>query len=201
MRGLVDTGLKIATLARHQHGVVTRSQLLSLGLSDSAVDRSARAGRLHRLYRGVYAVGHTVLRVDGWWMAATLATGGVLSHATAAAAWDLRRLGGGAIRVSVAGTPGRVRREGIRVHRSRTLEPRDLRTVRGIPITSPVRTIIDLSRTLKGRPLGQTLDLADQRRLIDFAELHNRPIPPSLQAVLSHYTPTTTRSEMERFLT
>jgi hypothetical protein len=71
MRGLVDTDLKIATLARRQNGVVTRSQLLGLGMSDSAIDRSARSGRLHRLYRGVYAVGHTVLTREGRWMAAT----------------------------------------------------------------------------------------------------------------------------------
>ena len=70
-------------------------------------------------------------------------------------------------------------------------------TYRNIPITTPARTIIDLARILKGRPLEQALDLAEQRRLIDFAELHNRSIPPSLQAVLSLYTADTpTRSEL-----
>jgi DNA-binding transcriptional ArsR family regulator len=75
-------------------------------------------------------------------------------------------------------------------------------THRNIPITTPLRTIIDLAQTLNGRPLEQALDRAEQRRLIDFAELHDRPIPPSLQAVLSLYTAgTPTRSELEeRFL-
>jgi hypothetical protein len=203
MRGLVDTDLKIATLARRQYGVVTRWQLLALGMSDSAIDRSARSGRLHRLHRGVYAVGHTALRRDGWWMAATLATGGVLSHATAAAAWALRPLGAGAIHVMLAGTPGRARHKGIRLHRSRTLEARDVTTRRGIPITTPVRTVIDLATTLEGRPLEYVLDLAEQCGLVDFAELGRRPKPRSLQAVLSLYTTGTfvTRSEMEnRFL-
>jgi very-short-patch-repair endonuclease len=133
-------------------------------------------------------------------MAATLATGGVLSHATAAAAWDLRGRGSGAIHVTADSAR---RRAGVRVHRSRTLEPRDITTHRSIAITTPLRTVIDLATNLKGRPLEHVLDLAEQRRLVDFADLRNRPIPPSLQAVLSRYTAgtTVTRSEMEeRFL-
>jgi hypothetical protein len=76
-------------------------------------------------------------------------------------------------------------------------------THRGIPVTTPARTIIDLARTLKGHSLEHVLDLAEQRRLVDFAELHHRPVPTSLQAVLSRYTAgtTITRSELEeRFL-
>jgi very-short-patch-repair endonuclease len=201
MRGLVARDAQIATLAAAQHGVVTRSQLLAIGLSHSAVDRSVHAGRLHRLHRGVFAVGHTVLRVEGRWMAAALATGGVVSHATAAAVWDLLRPSG-TIHVTVAGDAGRMRRRGLRIHRSATLRPEDMTMHRAVPITSPARTIIDLARTLEGRPLEHLLDLAEQRRLIDFAELHDRPIPRSLQAVLSLYTATTpTRSELEeRFL-
>ncbi len=138
-------------------------------------------------------------------MAAVLALGGdaVLSHATAAGAWDLRRLGSGAIHVTVPSTAGRKRRRGIRLHRSRTLTPDQTTRHRGIPITTPARTIIDLARTLEGRALEHALDLADQRSLIDFADLRQRPIPPSLQAVLSLYSEgaTPTRSEMEeRFL-
>jgi hypothetical protein len=138
-------------------------------------------------------------------MAAIMAYGdtAVLSHATAAAAWDLRPTQGGAIHVTVAGHGGRKRRAGIRLHRSATIEPEDTTTNCGIPITTPARTVVDLARTLKGRPLEQALDLADQRGLVDFAELRTRSIPPSLQAVLSLYTAgsTVTRSEMEeRFL-
>ena len=202
MRPFRATDAEIAALAGCQHGVVTRSQLLALGMGDGAISRIARAGRLHRLYRGVFAVGHTVLTVEGRWMAATLATGGVLSHATAAAAWDLRPSSAGTIYVTVPGDPGRRRRAGVKVHRSRTLEARDVVRHRGIPITTPARTIIDLARMLKGRPLEQLLDRAEHRNLVDFADLQRGPIPTSLQAVLSRYTATTpTRSELEeRFL-
>jgi very-short-patch-repair endonuclease len=180
---------------------VARRQLVVLGFGEDAIERRLAAGRLHRLHRGVYAVGHTVLKVEGRWMAATLATGGALSHASAAAAWELRPLGAGAIHVTVAGDGGRKRHAGLRVHRSRTLAPHDITTHCGIPITTPARTIIDLARTLKGRPLETALDRAEQRRLLDFADLTRRPIPPSLQAVLSVYIATVTRSELEeRFL-
>jgi very-short-patch-repair endonuclease len=202
MRGTVDTDAAIAAIARAQHGVVARRQLAALGLREAAIDRRIAAARLHLLHRGVYAVGHTVLTVEGRWMAAKLATGGVLSHATAAWAWQLRPASTGAINVTV-GSAGRKRRSGIRVHRSRTLTPDDITTHRNIPITTPARTIIDLARTVTGRPLEQALDHAEHRRLLDFAELHRRPIPRSLQAVLSLYTAgTPTRSELEeRFLT
>ena len=134
-------------------------------------------------------------------MAAVLAVGRdtVLSHGTAAAAWDLRPPGG-VIHVTVPGSAGRKRRPGLRIHRSTTLGC-DTTTLQGIPVTNPLRTIIDLATVLKGRPLEHAVDLADQRHLIDFAELSQRPIPRSLQAVLTLYAPTVTRSELEeRFL-
>src|SRR5688572_23085613 len=91
MRGFRATDVPIAALAAAQHGVVTRSQLRTLGLSDDAIDRRARAGRLHRLYHGVYAVGHSALTREGRWMAAVLAAGigAVLSHVTAGGAWAM----------------------------------------------------------------------------------------------------------------
>ena len=204
--------LEVARLATAQHGVVARWQLLLLGLSPQSVDRRVRSGRLHPVHRGVLAVGHRALTKEGRWMAAVMAGGrdAVLSHASAAAAWELRRAGGAAIHVTVPRDTGRKRRTGIRIHRSTTLEPTETTTVRAIPVTGPIRTIIDLAAKLQGRPLEHVLDLADQRRLIDFAELRRRlaehagrPGSPSLQAVLSLYTAgsTVTRSEMEeRFL-
>jgi REase_MTES_1575 len=205
MRPQRATDLELARLATAQHGVVARQQLLLLGLSDGSVKRRVRGGRLHLLYRGVYAVGHRSLTVDGRRMAAVMAAGrdAALSHATAADAWELRRFGSGTIHVTIPGDPGRRRRAGLRIHRSRTLTPGDTTTHRGIPITTPARTIIDLARTIDGRPLEHALDIAEQRNLVDFADLRSRSIPPSLQAVLSRYTAgtTVTRSEMEeRFL-
>ncbi len=145
-------------------------------------------------------------------MAAVLVGGrdAVLSHATAASAWELRPPGAGAIHITVPSDVGRKRRNGLRIHRSVALEADDTTTYLAIPVTTPLRTILDLAPTLDGRPLERVLDLAEQRRLIDFAELRQRlaerrgrPGSPSLQAVLSLYSAgsTVTRSEMEeRFL-
>jgi Protein of unknown function (DUF559) len=202
MRGKLDKDLVIATLADAQHGVVARLQLLSAGLSGDDVDRRVRARRLRRLHRGVFAVGHRRLTVEGWWMAAVLACGpgAVLSHVSAAIAWELRRSVSGLIHVTVPTTAGRERRAGIRLHRSATLTPRDVTEIRGVPVTSVARTIIDLSRTLKGRPLEALIDRADQRGLVDFEALRSAN-SASLQAVLTSYSAAPTRSELEeRFL-
>jgi very-short-patch-repair endonuclease len=96
------------------------------------------------------------------------------------------------------------------VHRSRTLEPGETTNHRGIPITDPTRTLIDLATTLKGRPLEHALDRAEHLRLVDFADLADRikarpgrPGSPTLKAQLSRYSAgsTFTRSELEeRFL-
>jgi hypothetical protein len=192
----------IAALAEAQHGVVARAQLLRMGLTKTQIDHRIKTRRLHAAHRGVYAVGHRGLTVEGRWMAAVLAAGrgAVLSHATAAAAWDLRRTTSGIVHVTVAGRGGRERRAGMRVHRCGTLTTDDATTHRGIPITTPARTIVDLSRTLKGRPLEQLVDLADQRGLIDFDHVRTAN-SASLQAVLQRYAPALTRSELEeRFL-
>jgi very-short-patch-repair endonuclease len=209
-KGAIDR--RIADLASAQHGVVSRGQLRVLGLNRHRIESRIAAGRLQPVHRGVYAAGHRVLTIEGRWMAAVMAGGerAVLSHASAAAAWELRRAVAGAIDVTVPGGAGRKRRAGLRVHRSTTLEVTDTTTRLAIPITTPARTIIDLAATLDGRPLEQALDRAEQLRLVDFADLARRIADrpgrtgsPSLQAVLSLYTAgsTVTRSEMEeRFL-
>ena len=202
MRRKSAKDLEIAAIAADQRGVVSRAQLLVRGLTNEDVDRRVRSGRLIRVHQGVYAVGHRVLTTEGWWMAALLAAGAgaALSHGTAAAVWELRRVGSGMVHVTVPGWVGRKRRAGIKVHRSTTLTPHDVTAVRGLSVTRPARTIIDLSRTLRGRALEHLLDLADQRGLVDFTDLRAAD-SASLQAVLENYRPAPTRSELEeRFL-
>jgi very-short-patch-repair endonuclease len=170
--------------------------LLSLGVGEHAIDRRLNAGRLHVVHRGVYAVGHRILTREGRWMAAVLACGpgAALSHATAAAAWDLRR-NDGLIHVTVRGS--RKAPKGVRLHRSPTLTPRDVTTLRGVPVTTPARTIVDLARTLIADDLEPVVDAADQRGVVDFQDLEQAN-PASLKAVLRRYDPAPTRSELER---
>jgi very-short-patch-repair endonuclease len=166
----VDGG--IAALARRQHGVVSRRQLRALGLDDNAVSYRVRTGRLHRLHRGVYAVGHTVLGARGRWMAAVLACGpdAALSHASAAALWELRPSEATWIDVTVPRVGARTR-PGVRVHRPRTLGADELTVHHGIPVTTPGRTLLDLAATLSERALERALDMAEVQRLTDYPAL------------------------------
>ena len=201
----------IARLAARQAGVVSHQQLLSLGLPPGAIKRRLRFGRMHPLYRGVYAVGHRGLGVDGRRWAAVLALGdeAYLSHHSAADAFGFRRSGSGLIHVSVRGRGGRKRHSGIRVHRPHLLPDDEVTTLRGLPITTPARTLLDLaSAGLRDRALETALDQAEQQRLLDFAELHallarypRRPGTRPLKAQLDRYRgPADTRSRLERLV-
>jgi hypothetical protein len=163
------TDLAIAEIADRQHGVLTAKQLVSVGLGRSAISERTSGGRLHRIHRGVYAVGHRGLSLHGRFMAAVLACGpgAVLSHVSAAVLWELLRPLDGPVHVSVPSASGRARRLGIHLHRSPSLNPhpepspspsysqqeggrrgRLLVTRRhNIPVTSVARTLEDLQRT------------------------------------------------------
>jgi very-short-patch-repair endonuclease len=168
--------------------VITFGQLVAIGLSPSAVSRLVRAGRLHRLYRGVYAVGHRRLSREGWWLAAVLACGpdAVLSHRSAAALWGMRPQSSGPIEVTVPGTGGRTKRRGLRVHRSTCLDPSTTTRTKSIPVTTPARTISDLRRILPPDQINAAIRRAEVLRL----DIGAQP----------GYVPDRARSELERML-
>jgi very-short-patch-repair endonuclease len=163
---------RIARLAERQHGVVATRQLAALGLQQRAVSYRAAAGRLHRVHRGVYAVGHTVLTANGRRMAAVLAAGpgAVLSHASAAALWEIRPTNATRIDVTVRTKRGRARR-GLRIHRTSTLQADEVTDHQGIPVTTPSRTLLDLAATLPRRALERALDEAEVQELYDLTSL------------------------------
>jgi Transcriptional regulator, AbiEi antitoxin len=139
----------IARLAAKEHGVVAASQLAGAGLPDYTVTRRVRAGRLHRLHRGVYAVGHTRLTFEGRCTAAVLALGdgAAVSHWSAAAVWGMLQPHSGPIHVTVPGNGGRKRRRGITIHRSHSLIAGVTTLRHGIAVTKPARALRDLHRT------------------------------------------------------
>jgi very-short-patch-repair endonuclease/predicted transcriptional regulator of viral defense system len=206
----------ITELAERQHGVIATAQLYSLGLSETQVATRARNGWLHRLHRGVYAVGHRRVSHHGLWMAAVLACGegAVLSHQAAGELWGLgRRRDGGTspIDVTVPRGSGRRPRPGIVVHRVPTQRPEEITRQDGIPITTPTRTLLDLAARLRRRELERAIDEAERLRLCRQADLEaivvahfGRAGAGALRRVLeTHRVGTTlTRSELEeRFLT
>jgi hypothetical protein len=134
----------VAELARAQHGIVSRGQLLGLEIDSDAIKRRVRAERLHPIHAGVYAVGHDAITRQGRWMAAVLASGhgAVLSHQSATALWGIWGSGAGETHVTV---PRKTRSQrSIRRHFS--MLPDDERTVlAGIPTTTAARAVLDLA--------------------------------------------------------
>jgi very-short-patch-repair endonuclease len=168
----------IALIASRQHGVITRAQLVAAGISTSAISDRVTAGRLHRIHRGVYAVGHSKLSEHGRWLAAVLACGegAVISHLSAAELWGIRRrarrlseAGGrgeeGDVHVTVPATAGRRRRNGIVLHRSSTLTASDCTRRDGIPVTKPARTLEDLRALLTPAQINAAVREAEFLRL------------------------------------
>jgi hypothetical protein len=191
--------------------VVSLSQFASLGLSRGGVQSRIRRGRLHRVHRGVYAVGHPLLTVQGQYMAAVLACGpgAVLSHRSAADLQDLGRTDRATVDVTTPGQGGR-KRSGIDAHGSLSLTAADVTLVRGIPCTTVARTLLDLADVLDRRGLERAIERAEQLRLFDLkavdhslAGADGRKGAALLRAILArrsfHFAPA--RSELEeRFL-
>jgi hypothetical protein len=153
-----------AELARRQYGRVSRAQLLELGFGADAIDHRIRSGRLHLVHRGVYAVGHGGVTQEGIWLAAVLAGGrdAALSWWSAGALWRVHGHGGPMSDVTV---PRKRRsRPSIRFHRA-VLPADELTVHRGIPVTTPPRTILDLSADLRPRQIERAINEADAQRL------------------------------------
>jgi len=195
--------LELAKLARRQHGLVTIAQLRSAGLSDSAIRNRVRGGRLHRLHRGVYAVGHTAVSWQSRCLAAALAVGpdAVVSHSSAAALYGFIERPPRATDVVLT---RQVRpRQGIHTHETTDLGPQDRTRRDGIPMTSAARTLLDLADTIPPDRLRRAVREAYVRRLVTTRELERtaagargRHGASRLAAVVAE-GPVRTRSELE----
>jgi len=191
----------------HRWGVFTRAELRAAGLSDGAIARRLQGGTLHRMYRNVYSVAHgALLRPEARWLGAVLACGddAVLSHCSAAVLWGLLEDRWSFVDVT---TPRRCRKgtEGIRLHRTRRLEPVDVVVVRGIPATTVERTLVDLADVVPLRVLRRAARQAEVLRLPTGSlrkKAHGRRGAPSLSALaLQRADVVLTRSQLEsRFL-
>jgi len=159
----------IAELARRQHGVVARFQLLDAGFSTSSIARRIQSGRLHRVHPGVYAVGHPVLGPCGRWRAATLAGGrdARLGLRSAGALWGLRQYSGPH---DVIVSSARRDTSSLNFHRIR-LAADETTTEDGIPVTTVARTLLDLAGVLDRHRLAQVVAAAERRRLADSPSL------------------------------
>ena len=190
-------------LAGAQNGVVSTRQLAACGIDSDSITVRVRRGQLHRIHRGVYAVGIPVLSTRGELTAAALACGdgAALARRAAAAWWEMLAWNPPAVDVIVPRGAGR-RRAGIRPRFPR-VDPRDVWRRDGILVTSPARTALDLAAELTPRALRRMLrqSLAEGRvsvpQLADVLDRHPRhPGAKQLRAIVTDgHVPT--RSELE----
>ena len=195
-----DQSRHVWALARRQHYVITHPQLVAMDFTVEAIKHRLATGRLHRIHRGVYAVGRRDLSRKGEWMAAVLACGpgALLSHLSAAALFEIVRDRPGPIHVCVPGR--RVRRRGIVVHSG----ARSGGWCDGIPLTSPAETLIDLAACLGDNAWeaavneADSLDLCTPDDVRAAVETCARPGAGTARTILDRHTFVLTDSELER---
>jgi uncharacterized protein DUF559 len=143
--------------ARRQHGHVARWQLLEMGVGRGLIAGRLKSGEWSACHAGVYCIGPRRDDPVSRAAAAVLACGpgAVLSHGSAASLW------GFAVRWSTPFeviAPGRHRRPGITAHRCQSLKRRDITRQRGVPCTSPERTILDQAPRLTKKQLTRMVN-------------------------------------------
>ena len=196
--------LRAAIFAAERKGVLSTAELHALGLDKDAIAVRVRRGHLHHIYHGVYAVGHGAISLEARFMAAVLACGftAALSHYSAGTldgylTWDDRYP-----EATVVGSGPR-RHGGIRVHRARDLDERDVRRNLTIPRTTLARTLLDLADDLPDKALrravrqAQAMNLTSVRQIADVLTRANGRRGAKRLAALIADGPAPTRSELE----
>lgn len=190
----IDLRSELEALAASQHGVVSREQLRRLGRTDDAIDHAIATGRLHRVFRGVYAVGRAQIGQRGSLRAATLACGpgAVVSHRSAAALLGLLYRGPVVIDVIAPGGCGRGI-DGVRAHQVRAPRAEEVRLVDRIPSTTASRTKVDLAGTISDWALRGCFERSAARGTLDLDAIEvamgsdQRRGAPALRALIAEW--------------
>jgi Protein of unknown function (DUF559)/Transcriptional regulator, AbiEi antitoxin len=184
----------IARLAGRQHGVVSREQLRSAGLTDAGIARRVATGNLHPLFRGTFAVGHLAVGRPGRMLAAVLACGdgAVLSHGSAVeliGLWEKKTI---AVDVIVPRHAGRAI-DGVRWHKVLRPTEGEIEYRHGIPCTNPSRTLVDMAGRLGAASLRRMVEQAAVLRVLDVREVDRqlargrRCGAPRLRSILAQW--------------
>lgn len=164
--------MSVEATMRRQRGLISRSQLRTLGVRPRTIESYVRRGIWERVQPGVYR--HVVVG-DGWkqhLLGATLASPKVVaSHRSAAALFGIGFERGPQSEVSQPHGTGPVRLAGVRVHRSTQWRARQETLCQGIPCTGVERTIMDTAGTLGVDALERLAEEAVRRRLTTFGSL------------------------------
>jgi Transcriptional regulator, AbiEi antitoxin len=162
---------RIERLASSSHGVVTRAQLLAAGLTVAQIKSRLRSGELLREYPGIYRVGHRAPSVEARYLAAVWACGRGALLSGRAAGHLLGILATPPYMPEVT-APAERRIPGVKTHRSRGLEGM---IWRGVPVTTPARTLVDLASVLA---------VADLARACHEAGIRHGTAPGEVEAIL-----------------
>lgn len=153
-------------IARRQHGLVTRGQLLS-EVTRRQLDRFVLRGHLEVVRRGIYGVAGSPDTWERQLLAACFAAGpsAYASFRAAAAIWDLELFERDLLELTVPPSR-RARIPGATVHQSGVWGPGHVDTKVGIPVTSVARTLCDLTAVVANWMVERTIDEALRRKLV-----------------------------------
>ena len=206
-RSRSEVSVNVHRFAAGQGGHITREQLEAAGVPQATVTRWVSSGKLVRVYRGVYAVGHLQSHPVNAAHAALLAGGDrcALAGGCGLVLWEVWRHWPRQLEIVLAGDR---RPSGLIVHQSQTLLRRDIRTVQGLRVTSPARTLLDTAERLKPEQLTRAVNDLRLRRLLTVEQLidvtdrnPNHRAVTLLRPQLEQAQPEPTRSVLEdRFL-
>ena len=185
----------VRALAATQHGILTRPQLLRLGMSTSAIGRAAHSGRLHVVHRGVYAaLAPELLSEEGELFAALAAGGRASLLARGTAAWRARLVPARPARIELLSPSAHRGLTGVLFLRASRLHPGDVVLDAPFPITSVPRTLLDLAVHYEPKPLGRALAEAEFRYDLRPADVlatlrRGHPGSAALRAALGAHAP------------
>jgi very-short-patch-repair endonuclease len=185
----------VRTIAREQEGIVSRAQLLVVGVSRSAIHRAVRSGTLHRVHPGVYAaMAPELLTEDARIVAALLAAGdgALLSHGTAA--WRWRIIPAPPSMMQLAVPRDRAAIDGLQLSVRRRLRPGDITHNAGFRTTTVPRTLLDLAADYTERALLRALAEAEFQHDVRPADIERtlrrgHPGSANLRAALTEHAP------------
>jgi very-short-patch-repair endonuclease len=181
---------KIAQAAANSHGVATRDELLSAGVTQAQIKSRIARGFLLPIHRGVFRVGHAAPSLEARYMAAVKACGPGSLLAGQSAAHLLHLLKRPPALPEVL-TARHRRPSGVTVHRCRAIDRRDRTKWRGVPVTTVPRTLVDLAAVLDAPALARAFHEAVVKRRIKpdavervLARRHNWPGARELRRVI-----------------
>jgi len=188
-RWVTEMSMNVHSFAAKQGGHITWAQLLETGMTTRTISRWTAAGKLIRVYRGVYAVGHLQRNPINAANAALLAGGGrcALAGPCALVLWGVWQYWPRRLEIVLSGDR---RPSGLIVHQSTTLLKRDVTVVQGLRVTSAARTMLDNARRLNAKQLTHAINDLRLRDLLTIEQLADivarNPTHPAVTLLQPH---------------